>query len=612
MEAENQFVQWLNSPLYPRIVGGLVVILSFIMIIGYSTFTWMTLDPDELLISRANPNTGEDIVYLELQGIVNSSDAVDVTAWELWSGENADVPSLDFDKVFAGEDADPRFVDRMLIIVPIFALLVAAYGGAYAAGAISPKASPLFTLLMLSAVMFLLAPAWRILSNIDLLGYEATQPTGPPRIRLIVEPILLDAWSNAHRIGTHQFFAGLLLLIAFVAWVLNYMLRNNMLRTGYVEEARENLQTYFSKRSITDYVTAIFLLGATAVILDWFVPLVNENQEKFIQLSYNGFSQGILLALIALGLVLIYKATDVINFAHGDVMMLGAYVFAELLVQYNMSLAGAIVVGALLLVVFGAIVERFVLRPLIGEPIISVIMVTIGLSAIIEAVVRLQWRSQILDWQEEDSNLSEGILPLFRNIFPEDTGIYRGLSVGTYPLYNENTSLPFPMRFENVYLMIVAFIFIGMLVLFFKYSKQGVAMRATADDQQAALSMGISVKRIFAIAWGIAALFAGIAGVLSGDTGTGASTGIPAIGLRAFPVIILGGLDSITGAVVGGIIIGLLQAYASGYIQPWLEENATFLVLQVPLDQVVPYILLLVVLMFKPYGLFGQKRIERV
>ncbi|PJF43920.1 MAG: branched-chain amino acid ABC transporter permease [Phototrophicales bacterium] len=361
-----------------------------------------------------------------------------------------------------------------------------------------------------------------------------------------------------------------------------------------------------------DYVTAIVLLGATIIILDWFVPQVVGNQEKFIQLTYNGFSQGILLALIALGLVLIYKATDVINFAHGEIMMLGAYIFAELIIRYKASLAVAIVVAALLLIVFGALIERLVLRPLIGEPIISVIMVTIGLSSIIEALVRLQWRSRIIDWQEADSGLPEGVLPLFREIFPKDSGIYRELSSGTYPLYSPETTIPFPLRYENVYLTIIAAIFIAILILFFKYSKHGIAMRATADDQQAALSMGISVKRIFAIAWGIAALFAGIAGVLSGDTGTGANTGIPAIGLRAFPVIILGGLDSIVGAVIGGIVIGLLQSYSSGYLDPWLGENAEFLVLQVPTEQVLPYIVLIVVLMFRPYGLFGQQRIERV
>lgn len=610
MENENRFVMWMTSPLYPRVVGGLVVLLAFVIIMGYSAFTWMTVSPDQLVISQTNPNTGEVQVLAELDGIVKSNRPVELSAQDLFSGDDDMLPTLDIDKALAGEDAGPRIVDRYLIVIPLVALLIAVLGGLYATGVFKDTAGAPSTLLIVSAVLFILAPLWRLLSLIDFQGYDAV-PQPNPRSRRILEP-LMESFNGFHQIGTHQFFAGLLLVVTFLAWLLNYLYRNDMLRASYIEDVRENFQTYFKKRSIRDYVVSIILLGTTLLILDWFVPQALDNHEKFINLTYNGFSQGILLALIALGLVLIYKATDVINFAHGEIMMLGAYIFAELIVRYSADLAIAIVVAALLLIAFGALVERLVLRPLIGEPIISVIMVTIGLSSIIEALVRLQWRSRIVDWQESDSALSEGLLPLFRNVFPKDSGIYRELSSGTYPLYSPDVTIPFPMRYENVYLMIIAFLFIGVLILLFKYSKQGVAMRATADDQQAALSMGISVKRIFAIAWGIAALFAGVAGVLSGDTGTGANTGIPAIGLRAFPVIILGGLDSITGAVIGGVIIGLLQSYASGYLDPWLIDNADFLVLQVPTEQVLPYVVLIVVLMFRPYGLFGQKRIERV
>jgi len=608
METKNRLIDWINSPLYLRVVGILVVILALGIIFLFSNVGWMTVIPSQLVIVQTNPNTGEMQILAELDGIVKSDRPVELTAAELFSGSNEALPSLDIDKALAGEDAAPRLVDRFLIVIPLLALIIALIGGAYAVGLLS--SDRLFTLLIASAVLFILAPIWKILSIIDFQGYDAV-PQPNPRSRRVLEP-LLNNFSDFHNFDEHQFFAGVLLLVVFVAWLLKYLYGKGMLEVSYFGDLRDNFQTYFKKRSIMDYVTAIVLLGATIIILDWFVPQVVGNQEKFIQLTYNGFSQGILLALIALGLVLIYKATDVINFAHGEIMMLGAYIFAELIIRYKASLAVAIVVAALLLIVFGALIERLVLRPLIGEPIISVIMVTIGLSSIIEALVRLQWRSRIIDWQEADSGLPEGVLPLFREIFPKDSGIYRELSSGTYPLYSPETTIPFPLRYENVYLTIIAAIFIAILILFFKYSKHGIAMRATADDQQAALSMGISVKRIFAIAWGIAALFAGIAGVLSGDTGTGANTGIPAIGLRAFPVIILGGLDSIVGAVIGGIVIGLLQSYSSGYLDPWLGENAEFLVLQVPTEQVLPYIVLIVVLMFRPYGLFGQQRIERV
>lgn len=303
---------------------------------------------------------------------------------------------------------------------------------------------------------------------------------------------------------------------------------------------------------------------------------------KFLRLTYTGLSDGALLALIALGLVLIFKATDVINFAHGEFMLIGAYIgFQALtwlggLVESGIVVIGGIVVMIAVLVGIGVLVERLILRPLIGEPVISVIMVTIGLSNILQAIVGGIW--------------GKTPLPLPFGIIPAD---------GRFTIEMEGARRPLLLSQDALITVFVVLVLVGLLIAFFRFSKQGIAMRASADDQQAAMSMGISIKTIFGITWSLAAVTAGIAGLLIADLTNGVSGDIPGVGLRAFPVIILGGLDSIAGAIVGGFIIGLAETYASGYIDPSLKT-------------VTPYILLLIILMIKPYGLFGQKRIERV
>lgn len=294
--------------------------------------------------------------------------------------------------------------------------------------------------------------------------------------------------------------------------------------------------------------------------------------QQFLRLTYTGLTEGALLALIALGLVLIFKSSDVINFAQGEFMLVGAYVAFELLVVRGLPITLGLAIAAVVMVALGVIVERLVLRPLIGEPVISVIMATIGLSNILDAIVGAAWGT------------TPQRLP---DIFPRDTLIlFEGLA--------QETRLPA----NRLYTVAIVAILVTLLIIFFRRSKEGVAMRAVADDQQAAMSMGISIKRVFAFAWSIAAVTAGVAGLLVANL-TGVSSSITGVGLRAFPVIILGGLDSIPGAIVGGLIIGLLEQYVSGYIDPSLKN-------------VIPYVALIVILMFRPYGLFGQRIIERV
>ena len=215
----------------------------------------------------------------------------------------------------------------------------------------------------------------------------------------------------------------------------------------------------------------------------------------------------------------------------------------------------------------GLIVERLVLRPLIGEPVISMIMVTIGLSSLLRAVINGIW----------------GARPrAFPNFIPEGEVEFFGAVVGI----------------DRLLVIGIAGVLLAVLTLFFRHTRDGIAMRAIADDQQAALSMGISIKRVLAVAWAMAAITAAVAGIVLANT-VGVSHDIIFIGLRVFPVVILGGLDSVPGAIVGGGVIGLLEAYTAGYTTSGLEL-------------IVPYIVLILVLMVRPYGLFGKEIIERV
>ena len=287
----------------------------------------------------------------------------------------------------------------------------------------------------------------------------------------------------------------------------------------------------------------------------------------FLQLTLTGLTNGMLYALIALGIVLIFKSSDVINFAQGEFLLIGAYAMFWAVGQVGLPWPVGILITLAVAVLAGVLVERLVLRPLIGEPIISVIMVTIGLSSLIRAIISMFFGTSS---------------QVFPNFIPRTP-----VAVG-----------PAVVPADRLWALGLAVALLALFILFFRRTNEGIAMRAVADDQQAALSMGISIQRIFAIAWAIAAVVAAIAGVLVANI-VGVSGDVSRIGLKVFPVVILGGLDSIPGAIVGGVIIGLLETYSGGYLKPGLE-------------QVVPFIALILILMVKPYGLFGQTRIERV
>ncbi|MBA2730709.1 MAG: branched-chain amino acid ABC transporter permease [Euzebyaceae bacterium] len=286
----------------------------------------------------------------------------------------------------------------------------------------------------------------------------------------------------------------------------------------------------------------------------------------FVQLTVTGLANGAILALAALGFALIYKATGVINFAQGAFLLVGAYtIFAA--VGFGLHWSLAVAVAVVIAVLLGMLIERLVLRPMIGESPVAVIMVTIGLASVLQGIVQVFFGTR------------PQRMPVF---IPTGGAQLAGATVPT----------------ERLFAIVLAAVVLGAFSLFFTRSRHGIAMRAVADDQQAALTMGISVRRVFAMAWALAAVSAVLGGLLVANI-TGVSGEVAGFGLIVFPVVILGGLDSIPGTMVGGAIIGLLVQYTAGYL-----DGA--------LSQVVPYIVLVLILMVRPYGLFGEVRIERV
>jgi branched-chain amino acid transport system permease protein len=294
--------------------------------------------------------------------------------------------------------------------------------------------------------------------------------------------------------------------------------------------------------------------------------------EFFLQLVINGVVIGSIYALVALGFVIIYKASSIINFAQGELLVLGAYLCLAITSAGHVPLLAAFVLTLVFAAVLGVVLERVILRPLIGEPVISVIMVTLGLSSILRAIVQGVWGTDTRP---------------FPSVFPSEP-----VMVGPVPI-------------SRGYLWSVGCVAVLLLVFtwFFRQARAGIAMRATAFSQQVALSMGISVRRIFALSWSIAAVVSAIGGILLGSIRGGVDGSLAFIGLKVVPVAILGGLDSIQGAIVGGVVIGVLENLSGGYLDPILGGGV---------KEIAPFVALVLILMVKPYGLFGKVHIERV
>ncbi len=291
--------------------------------------------------------------------------------------------------------------------------------------------------------------------------------------------------------------------------------------------------------------------------------------EFFLHLLLNGLSLGFLYALSALGFVMIYKSSSVLNFAHGELLAIGAFLFLLLSTWAKLPIPLAFVLTLAGSFILGFIVERLFLRRMIGEDLIQVIMLTVGLAAMFKGLMLF---------------IFGGDIHQYPKFLPESLNLHIGI-----------------IQVPSVYVatFIIGILFLVVFGLFFKYSTQGIYMRSVADNQPAALSLGVHVQRVFALSWAIAALVAAMSGIVLGVLNGINVHELSAIGLKVFPVVILGGLDSIAGAIVGGVIIGMLETFTGGYLSTSLRE-------------IIPYIVLVVILMVKPYGLFGIKEIERV
>src|SRR5688572_14014305 len=293
--------------------------------------------------------------------------------------------------------------------------------------------------------------------------------------------------------------------------------------------------------------------------------------QFFALLMSNGVLLGLMYALIALGFVLVYKATDAVNFAQGEFVMIAALAVALSMLAAGAPLWIAILVGIVGMIGFGFALERVVLRKLIGRPVIAVVMATIGLAAILR-----------------------GVGPTF-------------FGAGTKNLPLPISDEPFvvgPLFIPPIQVLgaAVSLVFIGGFGWFFLKSRKGIAMRAVADNQQVAMAMGINVQRYFGLAWAMSGIVSALGGVLWGNM-LGVDVNLALVGFKVFPVVILGGLDSIPGAIIGGLIVGIVENVAAGYVDPFVGGGT---------KDFAPYVLMIVALMIRPYGIFGKRIIERV
>ena len=291
-----------------------------------------------------------------------------------------------------------------------------------------------------------------------------------------------------------------------------------------------------------------------------------------LQLTLNGLIVGALYGVVAMSFVLIYKASQVVNFAQGEFLLVGAWVCWWFLTDWQMPFWLGFLFTLAFMTLFGLVLQVLVLRPLIGEPVISVIMATIGLGIFFQALMK---------W----------IFGVFAKPFP--------------PIFPAERVELLGLQVQSVYLLSLG---ISVLIMagfawFFTASKHGLAMRATAFDQQVAQSLGVSVPKVFAMSWAISAVVSAVAGGVVGVV-NGVSSALSFYGIKVFPAVILGGLDSVVGAVLGGLIVGVLENWAQYLDAEWLNWGNMY--------NIAPFYALILILLIKPYGLFGTKNIERV
>lgn len=280
---------------------------------------------------------------------------------------------------------------------------------------------------------------------------------------------------------------------------------------------------------------------------------------------------GGIYALIALAFVLIYKSTGVFNLAQGEMLLIPALVCWSFLVQLALPVWLAFVLTIIVAAVFGLVLERLCMRPLLGQSVLVLVMMTIAASKFLRGTSLIYSQAELLNYPL--------LIPL--------AGIHLG---------------PLTISTQHLLCFLVSLLLFGGFMLFFRYTNLGLGMRAVAEEHQTAQGAGLNVKWIFSVVWVIAAIISAVGGYLLGSI-NGVNIALADIGLKALPAALLGGLDSIIGAVVGGLIIGVLEGLACGYLDPIVGGG---------MGEVFPFIVMILILLFRPYGLFGLRRIERV
>ena len=291
-----------------------------------------------------------------------------------------------------------------------------------------------------------------------------------------------------------------------------------------------------------------------------------------LQLVVTGLALGMVYALVAIGFVIILKCSNAFNIAQGHFVLIGGYLGYTFLVPFGLPIWASLILAIAVAVVLGLLIERLAIRPLVGQPELAMIMMTIALATVLEGLATLIWGGEYKTYH--------GVLP-------------------TVTLKLGQISIP-P---ESLIGLIVSVTAVALLMALFRYTKIGLAMRATAEDLQVVQSVGIKATTVYAVSWVIACVVGVIGGMLLGGV-SGVMIPLAEIGLKAFAVVLLGGVNSIGGAIVAGIILGVLENVAAGYLDPLLPGGG--------LAQIFPFVVMIIVLIFRPYGLFGLVRIERI
>lgn len=292
----------------------------------------------------------------------------------------------------------------------------------------------------------------------------------------------------------------------------------------------------------------------------------------FLQIVITGILSGGIYALMALGIVIIYKSSSVFNFAHGPIVAISAFFLWQLAVDWQFPIWASIPLILIGIFAFSALVQRLILNPLTGQSIMSAIMATIALGEVVNGIVILFWPGP------------GRLLPKF--------AMTSAVKLGSIIISAESL--------VNFLICVLCF---GVFLLFFHRTKLGLAMRGTAEDHMLAQSEGIKVSWIFVVSWVVAIIIAAVGGILMSSVYGVSYDSLNTLGMRALAVVILGGLESISGALIGGLIIGVVESLASGYADPLVGGGA---------GEIAPYMILLLALLLRPYGLFGYQRIERV